>query len=222
MAIDKLKISCVDKPTSFIYVDFNPTSLKHSFSNRYDTKVAVSSLGGELEYINSSVDEISMTLLFDGTGVDDFGAVHAFNQITGKSDVKEKIDDFLKITTIPSGDIHQPNTLSLIWGGLNFKCKLISVDINYKLFDHFGDPLRAEVNTRFRKYLSAEEWKKTFDKKSPDVTHQRILKAGETLPMLCHEIYGNPKLYVDVARANRICNFREISPGSKIVFPPLV
>lgn len=205
-----------------LVVDFNPSSYKKAYANKYSCAQGIHSAGTSMKYSRSSPDKISLTFLFDGTGVKDFGAVHAFNVLTGKADVKTKIEDFLKATTVPDGKTHEPQTLRLLWGDLDFRCKLTSVDINYKLFDGSGDPLRAELSAEFKRYFTEEEWKKLFNKQSPDVTHQRILKAGETLPMLCKQVYGKTKFYVDVAKANRISNFRSIKPGTKIIFPPLV
>ena len=38
---------------------------------------------------------------------------------------------------------------------------------------------------------------------------------------MCFKIYGDPRYYLDVARANRIDNFRKLTPGTRIFFPPL-
>ena len=56
---------------------------------------------------------------------------------------------------------------------------------------------------------------------SPDLTHVRLIKEGQDLPSLCNEVYGDPQLYVEVARANRLDNFRSLKPGTKVFFPPL-
>ena len=37
---------------------------------------------------------------------------------------------------------------------------------------------------------------------SPDLTHVRMVKAGDTLPGFCEQIYGDPRLYLKVAAAN--------------------
>ena len=46
-------------------------------------------------------------------------------------------------------------------------------------------------------------------------------QAGDQLPVLCRLIYGDPQLYLRVARANGIDNFRDIPPGTQVFFPPL-
>jgi nucleoid-associated protein YgaU len=47
------------------------------------------------------------------------------------------------------------------------------------------------------------------------------VKAGDTLPLMCYMIYGDPKYYLAVAAANNLSNFRSLLPGTDIVFPPL-
>ena len=47
------------------------------------------------------------------------------------------------------------------------------------------------------------------------------MKSGDTLPLLCKEIYGSPEHYLRVAQANNLNNFRNLTPGQEIIFPPL-
>jgi nucleoid-associated protein YgaU len=56
---------------------------------------------------------------------------------------------------------------------------------------------------------------------SPDLTHVRMVKEGDTLPLMTYRIYGDPKYYLEVAKANKINNFRKLKTGDIIIFPPL-
>jgi len=47
------------------------------------------------------------------------------------------------------------------------------------------------------------------------------VKAGDTLPLLCHRVYKDSTYYLDIARINGITNFRNIRPGMRLKFPPL-
>ena len=47
------------------------------------------------------------------------------------------------------------------------------------------------------------------------------LRAGETLAGLCQQIYGDPALYLKVARANQFDSVRRLPPGTRVRFPPL-
>ena len=56
---------------------------------------------------------------------------------------------------------------------------------------------------------------------SADLTHVRLVKQGDSLPALCEQVYGNPRLVAEVARANGLDNFRALRAGMQLRFPPL-
>lgn len=82
-------------------------------------------------------------------------------------------------------------------------------------------PIRAVANTTFKG--SIEERKRTAleKKSSPDLTHILQVKAGDTLPLMCKKVYGDPKYYLQVADVNGLGNFRRLEPGMELVFPPI-
>ena len=47
------------------------------------------------------------------------------------------------------------------------------------------------------------------------------VKKGETLPYLCHRMYGDSLLVREVARLNELDSFRNIPEGTQLLFPPL-
>lgn len=51
---------------------------------------------------------------------------------------------------------------------------------------------------------------------SQDMSHLVTVRAGDTLPLLCKRIYSDPAYYMEVARVNRLVNFRNV-----LRFPPL-
>jgi nucleoid-associated protein YgaU len=48
-----------------------------------------------------------------------------------------------------------------------------------------------------------------------------VVKSGDTLPLLAKEIYGSSEYYLRVAEVNGIDDFRNLTPGQQIIFPPL-
>lgn len=62
---------------------------------------------------------------------------------------------------------------------------------------------------------------KKFHKQSPDMSRLVTVKEGETLPYLCHKIYGDSRLVLQVARFNNLGGFRNIPAGAELLFPPL-
>jgi nucleoid-associated protein YgaU len=109
-----------------------------------------------------------------------------------------------------------------MWGTLQIKrCVLKSASIAYKLFKPDGIPLRAVITANFTDNSDDQTSQAIAQNQSSDLTHVRLVKAGETLPSLCEQIYGDPHYYLEVARANKIDNFRNLAPGIKLLFPPL-
>ncbi len=53
------------------------------------------------------------------------------------------------------------------------------------------------------------------------MSHLITVKSGDTLPLLCHKVYGTSVHYAEVARANGLSNFRDLAPGTQLLFPPL-
>jgi nucleoid-associated protein YgaU len=109
----------------------------------------------------------------------------------------------------------------LLWGSLLFFGRLKTMSSTYTLFTPGGDPLRAKIKMGFAGFLSTQEEARRAARTSPDMTHIVQFKAGDSLPLLCHRIYDDPTQYAAVAHYNDITNFREIEPGTRIVFPPL-
>ena len=225
--LEKMKIiygntfDAISTKTTGFEVMFNPESYSETYENHYSSFKGMHNIGGPTRYALSTPGTISMTLVFDATGTNEFGIVHAIKQYFGGGTVDDQIHNFKEATTKQEGNIHEPRCLRLVWGKLDFKCKLTKLSINYKLFTPDGDPLRAHLDVEFTRGDSDKSWKKTLGKKSPDVTHQRTVIAGQSLPMLCKEVYGHERYYLKVAKANRLNDFRNLQPGMTIHFPAL-
>jgi phage tail protein X len=48
-----------------------------------------------------------------------------------------------------------------------------------------------------------------------------VVRQGDTLPLLCQRIYGDPGYYIDVAAFNQLADFRSLRAGMQLHFPPL-
>jgi len=160
--------------------------------------------------------EITLKFFLDGTGA------------TGKTcNVAEQIQQFYKVMGYDQTK-HSTRFLRIFWGDLTLlrpnqfalECVLKSATIQYKLFTSNGLPLRALITANFTEALSSDLVALEFVKSSPDLTHVRVVKEGETLPGLVNEIYGSFKYYLEVAKANGLKTFRNLQPGQRLFFPP--
>jgi hypothetical protein len=201
-------------------VMFNPTTYSEKYAPVYQKVQGLNADGKQAGYVFTPPGNLALTLIFDGTGVNFFGAEHALRAIRGESVAKD-VDKFKKLCLDMNGSIHQPNFLKVRWGPLKFPCRLASLDISYKRFDRSGEPLHAELAVSFVSDEAAKTLVAKPNKTSPDLTHLRVVKSGDTLPLLCKEIYGSSRYYLRVAADNGLDDFRHLVPGQKLRFAPL-
>jgi hypothetical protein len=222
--LEKMKISSYAKsdlsgvPKSFT-VFINPEKYSHSYKICYNDVQAQGSSGGSPEFNKIFADTVKFELVFDGTGV--VPAALPGIGIFTEDGITKMIADFKNVVFDYDGSIHSPRYLKLSWGTLLFSCRLTALDISYTLFKPDGTPLRARANATFLGYTDEDELAKLANKSSPDLTHVVTVKAGETLPLLCHRIYGSSTHYRKIAEVNGLTDFRALSAGQKLLFPPL-
>lgn len=194
----------------------NPASYSHQTAVTYNDRQAQGSSGPSPEFNRIADEKISFDLIFDATGVIPPPPGQSYTH-----GIADGIKTFTALTAQMNGTIHSPNYLILAWAQLQFQCVLTSMNINYTLFMPDGTPLRAKVAVAFRSYTSEVQLAKKQGKTSPDVTHIVTVNAGDTLPLLCHRIYGDSGYYHQVARVNGLLDFRDVAPGTQLLFPPL-
>ena len=195
----------------------NPASYTHSTRIDYNDRQAQGSSGPSPEFNRVATEDINFDLIFDATGViPPPGGPSSY--IKG---VADGIATLTALAVTMNGTIHSPNFLILSWAQLQFQCVLTSMNVNYTLFMPDGTPVRAKVAVAFQSYTSETQLAAEEGKESPDVTHMVTVTAGDTLPLLCHRIYGSSGFYLKVAKFNHLQSFRRIVPGTQLVFPPL-
>lgn len=188
---------------------FNPASYSQTFAMGLDLnqQFGANKVLPKFHMVKPQV--YSFDFIIDGTGA------------TGDSrDVDKDTKRLLKIVGF-FGEIHAPFFLTLNWGTFTVRAVLQDISFNYDLFDPSGKPIRAKVKASFVEAIPDLLAALLGGKTSPDLTHFRVFKEGDTLPVLCREIYGDENLYIEVAAANDITNFRNIKPGTELSFPPI-
>jgi nucleoid-associated protein YgaU len=208
MAYEKADYS--GRPIAEFQAYVNPNEITLAYEMEYDSAQGAGTTGSRMDFKKVKPGDLSLTLFIDGTGA-----------AGEKVDVQERIQQFQTVTGY-NGNIHRPNYLKVAWGTLQVKrCVLKSASIAYKLFKHDGVPLRAVITATLTDNSDDKTRVALAQDHSPDLTHVRLVKAGDNLPWLCEEIYGDPAYYLDVARANGLDHFRRLRPGTRLLFPPL-
>jgi hypothetical protein len=213
---DKLKIIVfkdekLQQETDRISVPVNPAKFSRKLRIEYNEQQEQGTQGSNPSFNKTPAEEIQLEFLFDGTGV-----------IDGQKNVRQQVTRFKEAVYSFDGEIHRPKFLKLLWGELAFNCVLKDLRIDYTLFKPDGTALRAVLNATFLEVIEDELRAKKMRTSSPDLTHIRYVKEGDTLPLMTHRIYGDASLYIQVAQFNGITNFRNLKPNMRIVFPPII
>lgn len=193
----------------------NPDSFTEALRIKYaEGDQGQGTSGKQLKYEATEPADLTLEFLFDNTGIIDEKP---------RENITDDITKFKRLLTAYDGENHEPPHLKLAWGtAFLFKCRIVELSINYKLFSPDGQPLRATAKAVFKKSIEEQQRAAEENNNSPDLTHIRVLKAGDTLPLLCHNIYGEAGRYLQVAQVNGLSDFRALKPGTEIFFPPIV
>jgi len=212
---DRLRIDAFEKadgkvPVGTFFAYVNPSEWTVAYEVQIDTATGAGTTGGRSDFNKIKAADLSLSFFLDGTGANG----HLI-------DVESQVAEFQRVTGY-NGAIHRTNYLKIAWGNQKVRsCVLKSASIAYKLFQRDGKPLRAVITATFVDSVDDLTRASKSGDSSPDLTHVRVLEAGDTLPALCYEIYGDPNHYVAVARANGFDGFRDLRPGTRVRFPPL-
>jgi len=246
--IDKMRIEVYDSkdykiPKKTIYVQLNPE--KYTLKNNvvFCEGQAMGTTGSDLKFSKIEGEEVSFDFLFDssgvippgkivdGKGVDSFKSTLAdigdtlkpalVNPFGEAETVEKQVEEFKKLLMGYNGDKHQTAYLKLIWGGYNLDCRLKSMDIEYYLFRKDGRPIRAKVKCMFKGTIDYKLMVAKENKRSPDLTHERIFEMNDRLALMAEDIYESNDYYIDVAKNNKLLSFRKVNEGQKLNFPPI-
>ena len=194
---------------------FNPDKYQVRYQIEQNQTQAQGTSSTAPKYNKTLPENLVLDFVFDRSGV-----IKGYEDDSGEGIIGD-VEAFKKVILDYNGDDHKPNYLIISWGALLFKGSLRTMDITFKLFKPDGTPIRANANATFKGFMEDNLRIARENNNSPDLTHVRIVNEGDTLPLMTFKIYGNSKYYLEVARVNKLMNFRKLTPGQKIFFPPV-
>lgn len=192
-------------------VMFNPATISVKLQVDREESQGNGSTSSEMRFKMIKPQDFQFEFIIDGTG-----AVTA-----EKKSVPDEIEKFLKVVYTYNGTTHAPNYVMVRYGAVLLKTVMKSVDVTYTLFKADGSPLRAKVTIVLTSCVDQQLSEMINSKSSPDLTHKRTVKQTEKLVSMANSIYNKNIYYQDVAKANKLNNFRRIKTGTEILFPPL-
>lgn len=195
----------------------NPEQYEVKYALQYDETQAQGTSGTNLKYNQTKPQEFSIDFLFDGTGL----IQRKHKSSKAPKSLGEQIDLFKKVTLDYKGDTHNPRYLKLYWGTLMIKGRLTNLKVSYTLFNPDGEPIRAKATATFKGSVDDDYRAAKQNNSSPDLTHMRVVKEGDTLPLMTYRIYGSSRHVLEVARINKLKSLSRLQTGQALYFPPL-
>jgi hypothetical protein len=197
-------------------IPINPEAFTRNLKVERDTTKGSGNNQTNSKFVGTAPEELKIEFILDGTGTME-GYLDSMKDMPVKDQLKKLIDCVYDY----DGKIHSPRYLKILYGSeLKFNCVLTSLDINHTLFNADGSPLRAKITANFLQYVAPETRAKKERNSSPDLTHQRVVKAGDRLDLLTNEIYDSPAYLLQVALNNGLTNVRSLKPGTELFFYP--
>ena len=191
---------------------FNPENIAINETLEWRTHPATGKAGVNPQYVRTDPRTFSIDLVLDGTGVNNNGV---------KIPVTAQVLLFRAATTAISGNTHRPNYLLVQYGTFVCKCCLNSSTVTYTMFDFTGIPIRAKISASFTEQTPDVLGSILSMLSSPDLTHVVQVKEWDLLPYLTYKVYNDQRYCLQVAKANKLKNFRRLQAGSTLAFPPI-
>jgi len=194
--------------------DMNPEKYTYHYKIELEKKQASGTSDAAAKFSKKLPEELELEFLFDRTGV-------LPDSPATENGVVDDLNKFKDVILKYNGDEHKPNYLTITWGSLLFKGSMTDMSIEFKLFKPNGAPIRAVAKVKFTGFVEDKLRVAKENNQSPDLTHYRIVQEGDTLPLMTYRIYGDSKYYLEVAKINQLPNFRKLTAGQQILFPPI-
>ena len=121
------------------------------------------------------------------------------------------------------GGLHAPPVVEFAWGEVlvHRRGHLAAQEDDAVLRGRPAYCARA-CTLSLKSYKSAEVQLRELKLSSPDRSHVRVLREGETLAHIAYEVYGDPRMWRPIALANGIERPRFIEPGTPLLDSRLV
>ncbi|MBS0030003.1 CIS tube protein [Chitinophaga sp. 22321] len=216
--------------TKIFEVQINPETISRNFSIKYNEPDTKGTPGTELQFDKVNPEELELRFILDGTGVvpsaglsaDLVGSImSALPAEAQGAYVPVRVAQLQAAVYDFKDESHRTPFLLVQYGKLVFMGLLLNMGINYNLFSPDGIPLRAEITLKLKAHTPFKDSMALLSLLSPDLSRHHLVLAGENILRICDDVYEDEKYYLEVAKANKLTNFRNLQPGTQLILPPI-
>lgn len=208
-------------PRREVKVQFNPETLKVSFSNQMANSGQTG--GSAIQFSGRGTTKLSFTLWFDITDPD---INEAYRDKTDVREITKTVADFMKTEQTGSGRRARfiPPGVRFLWGRFLFEGVMVSINETLEYFSEDGRPLRAnvsvsltkqEVDVKFGNQQAAGGSDTGDAAVTPGIQPVENARQDEPLQRTAAR-NGQAEHWQDQALANGIENPRHIEPGTPL------
>ncbi|MEL6998962.1 MAG: peptidoglycan-binding protein [Pseudomonadota bacterium] len=201
-----------------IFVQFNPESLKVSYSNR--------SAGGDqrggsaVQFVGQGTTKLSFDLWLDVTAPQPDRSALGEENVNDVRRLTKKLVDFITPMESDEEDKYIPPGMRFLWGTFLFEGVVDSINETLDYFSEDGKPLRAKVSMS----LSKQEINFRFGNQAapgigtgqpPAATPPSAIREGDSVQEAAAR-EGNQNTWQEIANANDIDNPRNLPAGTPL------
>lgn len=216
--------------TAAVRASFNPTEVTFNKGVQIAEQAVPGLDSPILQFVRGQNETLSMDLFFDTTDEGMSG--------TDAKAVTEKTDAFYQLVKIDRAS-HAPPVVEVTWGEAHlpgahlkgswasqtrtsFRCLVESIQQRLTLFSPEGVPLRAVLSVKLREYVTLGDQIEKLRLESPDHTHRRVVRRGDTLSAIAAEAYDDPALWRPIADHNGLVDPMNLPEGLVLEIPPIL
>lgn len=205
-----------------IEVLFNPKEYTVAKTNTWNFAPAPGTSIPPAQFGGGNPRELTLNLLLD------------VSLLGPERSVREVTDRLFKMMEVPGTSTGAktnavPPFVTFRWGSVvTFKAVCASLTVAFQLFHPNGEPIRADVDLSLKQAEKASSASSTSAGKPGNPTTRavpglgvRTVKAGDSLPSLAHEAYGDATRWRLIAEANGVDDPLRLRRGSALAIPRL-
>jgi len=209
----------------------NPEQISRAFKINYKNpaKQGQNADNNQFDYV--APETLELKFILDGTGTvqqNDLPAIDATSLVMSAlpqeaqtAYVTTKIAQLQSVVYDYFDESHRTPFVLVTYGKLVFIGVLEDMTTNYNLFNPAGIPLRAEVTLKFKSQGLPKAQSALLSFLSPDLTRHHQVVAGENILRISQEVYESDKYYLEIAKVNKLVNFRKVPSGTRLILPPI-